>query len=535
MNIQMYPYDEPWKNSDDGDACELLAYYQPQYNHATGLIVGAEALARMIHPKRGLIPPSEFIASMEETGQITSLDLAIFEKVCVLQRKCLDEHLAMVPISINVSRKNLFVEDFVDRMEVIRKKYDVPVKYLRVELTESAAEDSVDRVIAFLSKLHALGYIVEMDDFGSGYSSLNIFKNVDFDIIKLDLCFLQGNLNGGKAGTIVSSIVRMCQWLGLPVIAEGVEDIFQADFMKSIGCEYIQGYFYSKPLPESNFLQKLSGDAIGAIVPQLSLIKTMDAGSFWSPESQETLIFSNYVGAAAIFEWTDEKIELLRLNEKYVRELGMNMTEKELISGDPTASMDEVNKTKYKDMLRRAVESADEQECETWRIVRSQCCGEERVCIRSTVRMIGKSDISTLFYVSIRNITAEKARFTDLVDTERRFKAASEQANIYFWEYTVATKEMRPCFRCMRDLGLPPLVINYPEPAIEAGIFPPEVADMYRDWHRQIAEGVEHLEAIIPLTVGRVPFHVRYTTEFDSMGNPVKAYGSATLVVDADK
>ena len=145
--------------------------------------------------------------------------------------------------------------------------------------------------------------------------------------------------------------------------------------------------------------------------------------------------------------------------------------------------------------------------------------------------MIGKSGDSFLFYGMIRNITAEKKRYSEILDSERRFKMASEQVNIYYWEYTIATKEMRPCFRCMRDLGLPALVTNYPEPAIEMGIFPPDYADMYRDWHRQVAEGVKELEAVIPLTVGRVPFRVKYTTEFDENGNPVKAYGSAALVV----
>lgn len=135
----------------------------------------------------------------------------------------------------------------------------------------------------------------------------------------------------------------------------------------------------------------------------------------------------------------------------------------------------------------------------------------------------------------IRNITTEKLNSIQMADTERRFKMASEQVNIYFWEYTVATREMRPCFRCMRDLGLPALLTNYPDSAIEMGVFPPEVADMYRDWHVQIANGAKELEAVIPLTVGRIPFHVRYTTEFDETGRPVKAYGSAALVVDPEK
>lgn len=121
-----------------------------------------------------------------------------------------------------------------------------------------------------------------------------------------------------------------------------------------------------------------------------------------------------------------------------------------------------------------------------------------------------------------------------LYNSERKFRFASEQANVYAWEYDIATKEMRPCFRCMRDLNVPPVVYNYPEPLIENSIFPPDHADMYRDWMKQIENGADHLEAIIPLTVGRVPFHVRYTTEFDENGKPLKAYGSATPVVDGE-
>jgi len=183
-------------------------------------------------------------------------------------------------------------------------------------------------------------------------------------------------------------------------------------------------------------------------------------------------------------------------------------------------------------MLDKAIETGQEQECVTWRHIKSSCCGFERLCIRSTVSMIGKSDDEFIFYAAIRNITAEKEKESSGEQYEFQFKNVMEQVNIYYWEYTVATKEMRPCYRCMRDLGLPPVVYNYPEPAIEQGIFPQDYADMYRDWHKQIAEGVEHLEAVIPLTVGRVPFRVRYNTEFDELGRPIKAYGSATLVVD---
>ncbi len=511
---------------------QFIVHYQPQYNHSTGMLIGAEALARWNHPERGLISPGIFIPIFEKNGFITNLDLYIFEEVCRFIRACMDAGLPIVPISTNFSRYDIFYPGFVEKLEELRSKYDVPVKNIRVELTESSIIGGSKHTNEIVRKLHDCGYIVEMDDFGSGYSSLNVLKDIELDMIKLDMRFLSNESESNKGGTIISSIVRMAKWLNMPVIAEGVETVQQADFLRSIGCDYIQGYLYSRPLPETGFLSLISGSAVGATVPQMRLIETLNACDFWDPKSQETLIFSNYVGGAAIFDFHDGELELLRVNQKYLQEIGMNLSEKELIMSDPFAVFDEPNKQIYLEMLWRAIETGEEQECETWRCISSPCCGDERICIRSTVRMIGKSQESHLFYAMIRNVTAEKNLYREILDSERRFKVASEQVNIYFWEYTVATKEMRPCFRCMRDLGLPPLLTNYPDSAIERGIFPPEVADMYRDWHRQVAEGVPELEAVIPLTPDRVPFRVRYTTEFDDNGHPVKAYGSAALIVD---
>ncbi len=512
---------------------QFVVYYQPQYNHSTGMLVGAEALVRWLHPEKGLIPPGLFIPVFEKNGFITSLDLYVFEKVCVFIRHCIDKNLPLVPISVNLTRYDIFSPNFFERMEEMLSKHRVPSRYVRIEITESAALGNSQFINDAVKKLHSYGFIVEMDDFGSGYSSLNILKDIDFDIIKLDMKFLdkeQGSKNRG--GTILSSIVRMVNWLGLPIIAEGVETVRQADFLKSIGCDYIQGYLYSKPLPEEEYETLISGKTISAIVPHMKLIDTLNAGNFWSSDSMETLIFNNFVGGAAIFDYQNNKIEILRINKKYLIELGMNLSERDVIRKNPMDFMCESDSEVYRKMLQEAIETGEEQECETWRTIRSANCGEDQFCIRSSVRMIGQSQGNYLFHAIIRNITAEKKRMTDILDSERRFKMASEQVNIYYWEYTVATKEMRPCFRCMRDLGLPALLTNYPDSAIEMGVFPPETAEMYRDWHRQIEQGVPSLEAIIPLTVGRIPFRVRYTTEFDENGRPIKAYGSAALVID---
>lgn len=514
---------------------EFQVYCQPQFNHSTGALIGAEALVRWNSDKFGFVSPADFIPALEEMSLIPTLDFFVFERVCRFLRKCIDSNKALAHISVNMSRNDILCPDYIDQIDAIRQKYDVPTKLIHVELTETVAVTGFQLVMEAIEKLHNLGYTVEMDDFGSGYSSLNILKDIEFDVLKLDLKFINGAIGNERGGTILTSVVRMAKWLKLPVIAEGVETVEQADFLKSVGCDYIQGYLYSKPIPMSEYEKMLDGASVGVMVPQMNIDQFVDAGKFWNPISMETLIFSNFVGPAAIVELRmgeNCSMEVLRVNQKYVRELGMNLSEAEIISLNPCSILDPQSQKIYKEALERAAATREEQECETWRNISSECCGTERFCIRSSIRLIGESKVSRLFYVMIRNITNEKNVLREMLDTERRFKAASEQANIYFWEYTVATKEMRPCFRCQRDLGLPPLVRNYPEPVIANGIFPADYADMYRDWHRQIDNGVASVEGIIPLTPNRIPFHIRYTTEFDENGRPVKAYGSATLVVD---
>ena len=511
----------------------IYAVYQPQINHSTGRMVGAEALMRWKHPIYGVQMPGDFIPVLEKNNLIYRADLHIFETVCRFQRKCLDDGIAIIPISVNMSRYDIYNTNYVEEIEAVREKYDIPVKYLRLEITESSAIGGRELITRVLRQLHDRGYTVEMDDFGSGYSSLNILKDLDVDVIKLDMAFLAGDI-GGRGGTILGSIVQMTKWLNTPVIAEGVETQEQADYMQSTGCNYIQGYLYYKPLPEEEFLEKMVQLEHEPLTPAMHLIKTLDAGKFWDPNSMETLIFNNFVGGAAIFTYDEETddLKILRVNRKYVKELGMNMTEHDIIGKDAWTGFDEENKESYMKLLRRTIESGDEEIGETWRTVYSDCCGEDRICIRTYVREIGEADKQHLFYAMVQNITAEKKRYAQVAEDEARYKFAFEQANVYAWEYTIATKEMRPCFRCMRDLGLPPLIRNYPEPVIENGVFPPDYADQYRDWHKQLEQGVESIEGIIPLTVGRVPFHVRYTLEKDENGRPLKAYGSATLVVD---
>lgn len=504
----------------------IFVVYQPKVNNATGRIIGAEALMRWKHPEFGIQYPSDFIPALEESDLLYKADLAVFEQVCKFQRERLDKELSCVTVSINMSRCDIIHENYIDSIDEIRIKYDIPAKLIHIEITESSIICGTDLVSNALNKLHNLGYKVEMDDFGSGYSSLNVLKDLAFDVIKLDMAFFRGEL-GGRGGSIINAVVQMAKWLDTPVIAEGVETAELADYMRSIGCVYIQGYLYSKPISAEEFSSKLESIGIEPLAHAIELEK-MDADKFWNPTSLETLIFNNYVGGAAILSYMNGRLELLRINRKFTKEFGMNLTEQEHLKRDPFGSLDIDNRKIYEDTLRRAIASHEEETCEVCRDMCTKACGDDKIWIRSYIRLLGQAGDQYLFYEMVQNITAEKIAYSDLALSEKRFRYAGEQNKVFAWEYEIATKKMRPCSRCRRELGLPEVLENYPEPMIETHLFPPDIADEYRDWHRQLAEGVPYLEKVFPLTDDHVPYMVRYTNEFDENGKPLKAYASAT-------
>lgn len=232
---------------------QFVPYLQPQFDHLTGKMIGAEALARWKHPVNGLVSPSNFIPVLEKTGMITQLDLYIFEEVCKLQRGCLNQGITIVPISVNFSRHGIFHVRFVEQLEEIREKYDVPAQYIPIEITESVCVVDSRVINELVRKLNSKGYPVEMDDFGSGYSSLNLLKDIEFNMIKLDMGFLETAVSSLRSQKILRAMVQMANSLEVPVIAEGVETMEQADFLNSIDCNLMQGYLYSRPIPKERF------------------------------------------------------------------------------------------------------------------------------------------------------------------------------------------------------------------------------------------------------------------------------------------
>lgn len=236
-------------------AGQFVIYLQPKHELDTGHIVGAEALARWIHPKKGVVQPGIFIPLFEKNGFIVKLDEYIWEETCKTIRNWIDIGLEPIPVSINISRFHIYNENLVDIILGLVRKYKIEPRYLELELTESLFFDDIGVLYKVLYQLQKNGFKLNMDDFGSGYSSLNMLKNVPVDTVKLDKGFLDEILTTEKGKKIVRHSVAMVKDLDLKVIAEGVETQEQLEFLKESDCDAVQGFYFSKPLPVDEFLQ----------------------------------------------------------------------------------------------------------------------------------------------------------------------------------------------------------------------------------------------------------------------------------------
>lgn len=232
---------------------QFQLYLQPKYNLKSGSPNGAETLVRWIHPIKGIINPSNFIPLFERNGFISKLDFYIWEKACQLIRHWIDCGYNPLPISVNVSRVNLYNPKLEYALINLVEKYEIPPYLLNLELTESAYTDNPAIIKKIMTRLHSYGFIVMMDDFGSGYSSLNILKDIHIDILKLDMKFLSNNENPDRGESILSSIIEMAHKLNITVIAEGVETEAQATFLNNVGCDYAQGFYFDRPMPISDY------------------------------------------------------------------------------------------------------------------------------------------------------------------------------------------------------------------------------------------------------------------------------------------
>ncbi len=243
---------------------EFMCYIQPKYGTNSRHIEGGEALIRWNSKEFGFVFPDQFIPISEKNGFVVELDFFILEEVCKAMRRWIDKGITPVVISVNQSRMHLNNDDYIWRLREIVDKYGIPYEYIELELTESVFTENADLMLKIMQKLHDIGFKLSIDDFGSGYSSLNMLKDIPADVVKIDREFFNGTVNSQKGRAVISTVVDLAKNLDMQVISEGVETVEQVDFLQDIECHMVQGYFFAKPMPIKEFEELWTKDLASA-------------------------------------------------------------------------------------------------------------------------------------------------------------------------------------------------------------------------------------------------------------------------------
>lgn len=390
--------------SDALENHEFVPYYQPKYDVKTNKPVGAEALAMWIHPTKGFISPGVFIPIFEKNGFISKLDFYIWECVCKQLKEWKDKGVPLFPVSVNVSRVNLYNPNLSKIIIELTKKYDVAPKYFNIEITESVYTDDNVMIDDITSQLRNNGFTILMDDFGSGYSSLNVLKDVQVDMLKMDMMFMFKAKYDGRAETIISSVIRMAKWLNIPVIAEGVDKAEQVEFLKSVGCDYIQGFYYSKPLPAADY-EKLISDQEEQPVPENG---TSVNDLLWGKSGGLLAYIDSIDQPATIYEcFPNGTVVMVCSNKAFSQKYGYGSS----IYGKLNVKncIDSECKEKFTSSVNKAIESKDRAEC----VLSMHEINGKKHWFKTHLRFVSETGVSSVLIAYFTDVT-------DMVLTDKR-------------------------------------------------------------------------------------------------------------------
>lgn len=382
---------------------EFTFFAQPQCNIATGQIVGAEALVRWQKPDGEVLLPGGFIPVLEKNKMIDQLDRYVWEKVCQWLKGWIDQGYSPVPISINVSRIDIYAMDVPKYIFSLLEKYQIPEHLIKIEITESAYTENNNRISHAVNTFRNRGLVVMMDDFGCGYSSLNMLKNIPVDVLKIDMRFLQfKEEERQKSANILESIVNMAGLLHLPIVVEGVENESQEKFVQKLGCRYIQGFYYYKPLPIKKFEELLRDkrqiDTQGLVYKQ---VEPMHIREFIDTNFVSDSMLNNVLGPVVFFEVLGGDIKITRVNEQYFRMLGEQHFEED-IQKEFLKRIPEEERCVFHRMIEKAFENpvlgADG-------MIHLLCEGEQKMSVYTKVFYLREREGYRQYYCSLLDIS----------------------------------------------------------------------------------------------------------------------------------
>ncbi len=232
---------------------EYQMYLQPKNDMNTGELIGAEALVRYMHPQMGMIPPSKFIPALERERTIRYIDFFMYEEVCKIMEQWHKKGRNLLPVSLNFSRATILERDFMEQLLSIYEKYEIPYNCIEIEITESMGELEKETLSEISTQMREKGFRVSLDDFGSQYTNMAILTIMDFDTLKLDRSLVSRLEKSQENRIVVQHVIEMCKEMGVHCLAEGVENEFQKNLLREMGCDFAQGYLFNKPLPVSSF------------------------------------------------------------------------------------------------------------------------------------------------------------------------------------------------------------------------------------------------------------------------------------------
>ena len=392
---------------------EFIYYLQPKCNLNTGKIVGLESLVRWKHPEKGIVAPGYFIPVMESNGLITELDMKVWEQVCQTLQDWIKSGHKVIPISVNVSSVDIYAIDVVEHFKNLVRKYGLPPEYVELEITESAYVEEYKVITGVAEALRNAGFTVLMDDFGSGYSSLNMLKDVNVDVLKIDMKFLKMNENTMDKGMgILEAVTRMANIMGLRMIAEGVETEDQINYLLNMGCIYGQGYFFYKPLPVEEIKILLNDennvDYRGIQARKIEHVRFKD---LFQSELASDSILNNILGPIAIYDVYCDNVELLQVNDKYCLLVGQdpvdlaeNVQVMEAIHPEDRKKMQNI----FQRSFQRLAEGAEGT-------VRRRREDGQYIWINIKAFFLREQDGHKMFYGAVRDVSEEMNQFQKLM------------------------------------------------------------------------------------------------------------------------
>ena len=397
---------------------EFIYYLQPKCNLNTGKIVGLESLVRWKHPEKGIVAPGYFIPVMESNGLITELDMKVWEQVCQTLQDWIKSGHKVIPISVNVSSVDIYAIDVVEHFKNLVRKYGLPPEYVELEITESAYVEEYKVITGVAEALRNAGFTVLMDDFGSGYSSLNMLKDVNVDVLKIDMKFLKMDENTMDKGMgILEAVTRMANIMGLRMIAEGVETEDQINYLLNMGCIYGQGYFFYKPLPVEEIKVLLNDennvDYRGIQARKIEHVRFKD---LFQSELASDSILNNILGPIAIYDVYCNNVELLQVNDKYCLLVGQdpvdlaeNVQVMEAIHPDDRKKMQNI----FQRSFQRLAEGAEGT-------VRRRREDGQYIWINIKAFFLREQDGHKMFYGAVRDVSEEMNQFQKLMFYQNR-------------------------------------------------------------------------------------------------------------------